>query len=467
MASYSMAASSRSEFGTLFGSRAAIILSCAFYVVVFVLVYNSVIVPVWRYAGFQSLATPARAACGAVLAILPSLWMPVGLKRPSQILYWLLYLLVVVPVCLVPIYALQDQSSGPLLFAACIVAMLALVGMIYRLPLLPLPRVHLKSYEFTVMLGLLSAIFYALIIAAFGLHFRYIALADVYTVRSQFEETLHNTSPLVAYAVCWQMYVINPLLMAMGFTSRRISLALAGLAGQFAIYSIAGFRDVLFSAAFLLYLLWAMQSRKPFGTRLVLTWTAIFSGAAALEFFGYSRTLAGLIQERMTGTPGLLTGYYYEFFSTHPKALLGHSIFKPFVDYPYALGPPNLIGFVYYHDTGMSANANFWADAYANFGYAGIVCFTLLLALVLWLYDSGSAGRNRYVTALVIALPAFAVANSGLLTSLLTHGIGLAMLLMYLMPAAMDEHERHLIPSGIKHSNSTAMRVECGQRVNL
>jgi hypothetical protein len=115
----------------------------------------------------------------------------------------------------------------------------------------------------------------------------------------------------------------------------------------------------------------------------------------------------------------------------------------------------------------MSANANFWADAYANFGYAGIVCFTLLLALVLWLYDSGSAGRDRYVTALVIALPAFAVANSGLLTSLLTHGIGLAMLLMYLMPAAMDEHELHPIPSGINHSNSTAMRFECDPRVNL
>jgi hypothetical protein len=450
MASSAMAGNSGSEFGTLLGSRAAIILSCALYVIIFSLVYNSVIVPVWRYAGFQSIATPARAACGALLAVMPSLWMPIGLKRPSQILYWLLYLLVVVPVCLVPIYALQDQSSGPLLFAACIVGMLALVGMVYRLPLLPLLRVHLKSYEFTVILAFLSAVSYALILTAFGLHFRYVALADVYIVRSQFEETLSHTSPLVAYAVCWQMYVINPLLMAMGFTSRRILLAVAGLIGQFAIYSIAGFRDVLFSAAFLLYLLWAMRSRKPFGTRLALTWTAIFGSAAALEFFGYSRTLAALIGERMTGTPGLLTGYYYEFFSTHPKALLGHSIFKSIIDYPYVLEPRRMIGFVYFHDSGMSANANLWADAYANFGYAGIVCFTLLLALVLWLYDSSSAGRNRYVTALVIALPAFALANSALLTSLLTHGIGLAMLLMYLMPPTMDDMSRLPISLGNK-----------------
>jgi hypothetical protein len=335
--------------------------------------------------------------------------------------------------------------------------MLALLGMIYRLPLMPLLRVDLKAYEFTALLALLSVIFYSFIIVAFGLHFRYVPLAEVYAVRSQFEETLSHTSPLVAYAVCWQMYVINPLLMTIGFTSRRpLFPVLIGLTGQFAIYSITGFRDVLFSAAFLLYLLWAMRFGKPFGTRLVLSWTGIFAGAAALDFFGYSRTFSGLIQERMTGTPGLLTGYYYEFFSTHPKALLGHSIFKSIVDYPYALEPRQMIGYVYYHDSGMSANANFWADAYANFGYIGIVCFTLLLAFVMWLYDSSAAKANRYVTALVIALPAFAVANSGLLTSILTHGIALAMLLMYLMPRAMHERDDRTASVGIRAFDSVA-----------
>ena len=78
----------------------------------------------------------------------------------------------------------------------------------------------------------------------------------------------------------------------------------------------------------------------------------------------------------------------------------------------------------------MTCNSSF-----ANFGYAGLVGFTLLLALVLWLYDSMAAGRDRRVAVLVISLPAFALANAGLLTSLLTHGIGLAMLLVYVMPA--------------------------------
>jgi hypothetical protein len=432
------------------------VLACTLYVAVFVLVYKRVIVPVWGYEGFQFRAAPARAAEGWVLAALPSLWMPINLKRPSQVAYWLLYLLVVVPVCLVPIYALEDQSYGPLLLAACVVIMFALTGMVYLIPLLRLPRVHLETYEFGVILVILSTIFYALQVSSFGLHFRYVPLRDIYVVRAEYDEALGGAPLVVAYAIGWQMYVINPLVIAKGLTSRRILPVLAGVLGQFLIYSITGYRDVFFSAAFLLYLLWAMRREgKRFGTRFAVTWTAIFIAAGALKFFGSLITLEALVK-RTTATPGLLTGYYYDFFSWHPKAHLGHSIFKSFVDYPYALQPPYLIGYVYFHNAGMDANANIWADAYANFGYFGIICFTLLLAVVLWLYDSMAVGRDLHVAALVIALPAFALANTSLLTSLLSHGIGLAMLLVYLMPPTTYGYARH--SSVLVHSADAGLR---------
>jgi len=403
---------------------------------VFVIVYHRVIIPVWGYEGYRSIATPEHAAAGWTLAILPSLWMPIQLRRPSALVYWLLYLLVIVPVCLVPIYSLQDQSSGPLSMAACVVGMFGLTRMIYRLPLPAVPRLHLQAHEFLLVLMLLSSVFYALMILAFGLHFRYVPLEQVYSIRSQFKEVLSQGSRLTAYAIGWQMYVINPLLMASGIMNRRLFPAVTGVAGQLAIYSISGFRDVLFSAVFFLYLLWTMRKDKAFGLRLASTWVLCVSAAGALEFFHISRTLAGLIGERMTAGPGLLTGYYYEFFSSHPKALLGQSIFfKSWVHYPYVLGPAEQIGYTYFGDSRMSANANLWADAYANFGYAGIISFTLLLALILWLYDSISDGRDTRLCALAIAMPAFALANSGLLTSLVTHGIGLAMLIVYIMPS--------------------------------
>jgi len=430
---------SNSRVSRVLSSRSGMVLICASYVTAFVLVYKWVIVPVWGYEGFNFKTTLARAAAGWALAALPSFWMPIKLRRPSQVVYWLLYLLVLVPACLVPIYALDDQSRGPLLLATCLVSVFALTGLVYCLPLLPLRRIHLESYELSVILALLSIIFYSLMVASFGFHFHYVSFEDIYSVRAQFTSTLNQAPALVAYAIDWQAWVINPFMIAIGLRSRRMSWVLAGAVGQFAIYSITAFRSMFFSAGFLLYLLWVTRSNKTFGARLAASWAAIFAGTGALQFFGYGLIPESLVGVRMTALPGLLTGYYYEFFSSHPLVHLGHSIFKSFVTYPYAVEPPYLIGYSYFHSLTDDANANLWADAYANFGYPGIICFTLLLAIVLWLYDSVAADRDIRLAALVIALPAFALTNVGLLTSLLTNGMGLAMLLMYLAPSTTHE----------------------------
>jgi hypothetical protein len=442
MVTHTISTQSTSWIGSFLRSRIGMVLFCTLYVVIFVLVYYHVIVPGWGYEGFHSRATLARAAVGWVLAALPSLWLPIELKRPSQIVYWLLYLLVLVPACLVPINALDDQSKGPIILAVCLVAVFALAGMVYRLPLLPLPRLHLESYEFNTLFALMSVTFYALMIASFGLHFHYVSFEDTYSVRAEFTDTLSREPSLVAYAIGWQAWVINPFVMAMGLRSRRVSWVLAGAAGELAIYSITAFRAMFFAAGLLLYLLWAMRSNQAFGTRLAATWTAIFAGAGALKFFGYALMPEAFVGVRMTALPGLLTGYYYEFFSSHPQVHLGHSVLKWFVDYPYAVEPPYLIGYLYLHNASEDANANLWADAYANFGYAGIICFTLLFAIVLWLYDSMAVGRDMRLAALVIGMPAFALANGGLLTCLLSNGMGLAMLLVYLVPSTTYENSR-------------------------
>ncbi|MFL6306922.1 MAG: hypothetical protein ACJ72H_25600 [Candidatus Sulfotelmatobacter sp.] len=383
-----------------------------------------------------------RAAIAWILAVLPSLWIPAKLERPSQVVYWLLYLLVVVPACLVPIYALDDQSSGPLFLAVALVGAFALVGMIYRMPLIPLPHMQLQSHEFKAILILLSAVSYALILASFGFQFHYVSFDDTYSVRAQFQNAMEQRPTIVAYAIGWQAWVINPLVMAVGLISRRFSWVVLGGIGEFVIYSITAFRAMFFSVALLLFLLWAMRSSKTFATRLASMWTVIFAGAGALQLIGYSIIPESLLGVRMTALPGLLTGYYYEFFSSHPKAHLGHSIFKSFIDYPYAVEPPYLIGALYFHSPSNDANANVWADAYANFGYFGIILFTLLLAAVLWLYDSMAVRCDRRLAALAMALPAFSLANGALLTSLLSNGMAIAMILVYLMPRTAYEGSR-------------------------
>jgi hypothetical protein len=415
--------------------RVSMLFSCIIYVCTFTVIYRWVVIPTWGYEGFHQRATLLRQLAAGMLASLPGLWMPIKLERPSQVVYWMLYLLIIVPTCLVSMWALEDQSSGPAVLSSCLVGLFALMGLVYRVPLLPLPQLLLRRYEFGVLLVLMSTIFYAFLMSSFGFQFHFVSFADTYSVRAEYQATLEQAPVLVAYAISWQAWVINPFVMAMGLRWRRPSWLLIGVLAQFAIYSISAFRSMFFSAALLLYLLWVMSSEWTFGTRFAMTWSAVFASAGALQYFGLALTPAAFITVRMTALPGLLTGYYYEFFSSHPHALLGHSVFKSFVGYPYAVQPPYLIASTYFHNSVMESNANLWADGFANFGYAGLVIASLLLGFVLWLYDSMSSRQDKLFAALAIGLPAFALANTGILTALLTNGIGLAMVLIYLMPS--------------------------------
>lgn len=135
-------------------------------------------------------------------------------------------------------------------------------------------------------------------------------------------------------------------------------------------------------------------------------------------------------------TPGLNSAYYLDFFSNNPLAQLGHGLLRSFVNYPYDVPPSYLIGRRYFDSDQVSANANIWADVFANFGWVGVVVVTVGLAAIFFVYDSVSKRRDFRIATLMIALPAFSLSDTAFLTTLLTHGLGLSMMLVMLSPRA-------------------------------
>jgi hypothetical protein len=102
--------------------------------------------------------------------------------------------------------------------------------------------------------------------------------------------------------------------------------------------------------------------------------------------------------------------------------------------------PPQQIAIAAYHSSG-DPNANIWADAYANFGYAGVVGFTLILAAFLWFYDRVAQNVDRRAAVVLLVVSALTLANSALLTCLLTHGMMLALLVITQWPRLVRQAE--------------------------
>ena len=94
-----------------------------------------------------------------------------------------------------------------------------------------------------------------------------------------------------------------------------------------------------------------------------------------------------------------------------------------------------MIGSAYFSE-GTNANANIWADAFANFGFAGIVGFTLVIGLFLWIADGLGQWRDARVAGPMLAIAGLSLANAALFTTVLTLGFALGCLLLALMPQA-------------------------------
>src|SRR5207249_3383875 len=151
--------------------------------------------------------------------------------------------------------------------------------------------------------------------------------------------------------------------------------------------SITGYKSVLISVplALVVSLLIRLAPRQAMaGALLGLVGGIAFAGVTRILVGGL---LGGLIR-RAIDVPGQLTAYYFDYFSAHPTYGLSHSVLGWLGGGPYSVTPPALIASVYFGRPDANANANLWADGFANFGLAGILIVTLLLVALLWFADS-------------------------------------------------------------------------------
>src|SRR5438445_5093278 len=80
--------------------RQRILLICgiAAYIACFQWMYVNYLYPTWESFGFDyNPPTTKYMVLAWILSLLPSLWMPIKLTRPSQLAYWVLYLVTIIP----------------------------------------------------------------------------------------------------------------------------------------------------------------------------------------------------------------------------------------------------------------------------------------------------------------------------------------------------------------------------------
>lgn len=407
------------------------------YVAILHYAYVEYVVPAYAYLQYDyRTPDPLGYGVAVVLVVALAVLLPRRLTHPSHFIVWVLFVIAIVPSLLVPQWATALSRAEALELTLWVGACFGLVAVLGTRQALRefVPRWPLPTDTFWLLIAGIFVVLNVYAVLTVGVNLSPPALDDVYGVRGEFNEEA-DLSPALGYAIPLLRSVINPAMIVRGLWERRPLWLLAGVLGQVYLYAAQGAKSAIFSplvigAAFLLL----RRRRAMAGSLPLLGVSGLAVALMAVDWLRSSEHLTLLITRRTLITPGLVTTGYVQVFDDAPKAQLGHSVLEGFLRYPYQVEPPDLVGARFFGNPTTHANTGWLGDGFANFGYPGMIGASLILVLVLWMIDDAAKGLPFGFACLFLLHPALALAESAILTTILTHGVFSAIVLLALAP---------------------------------
>jgi hypothetical protein len=407
------------------------------FVLVLHYVYATVIAPEFSYLQYAYRSPdPTYYAVALAMVVGLALAIPRRLTHPSQFIVWVLYILLIAPLLTVAQYAPALPAGEAFQLAVWVAGCFMLIAVLgTRQPLRGfLPRIVVDSKAFWTGVVVVFVVLTAYVILQVGVNTHLPSLDDVNGVRGEFRQETSD-DPALGYVGPLLATVVNPLVMVRGLWERRWLWFTAGTLGQLYLYAAQGNKTALFSpfalaAAFLLF----RRLRPPSAATLMVAapiWALVmYLGDLVTSTNDFTSNMV----RRLLVTPALVTVGFVQVFDGIPKAHLGYSVLSPWFDYSYGREPSDLVGIQFFGDPQTHANGSWLADGYANFGYWGMLGASIVVVLLLWAIDDAARGLPVGVAALFFLMPALTLAESAVLTAILTHGYFVAIITCLVAP---------------------------------
>jgi hypothetical protein len=377
-------------------------------------------------------------AVGLLLCTLPMLLLPYKTETASQFLVAFLYFLYLFQVIIVKFFVVENIK--PYFFWCDVVLTLVfiLLILILRLPKPEIPTVRLSYAGYVGTLFVASFAMLAFVVRDFGFTLTLPSLYDVYGVRAQFRLYTQEASALGRYAVFWLSYALIPLLLTIGlslFKKHRLVatfLMIYCFGVALYIFAFTGFKSTALAvpAVFAMYCLFGYIR---YSINILLMFYLTFLLSLVLFLIGYDFIFVNIVR-RIFIVSGLNHSYFLEYFSHQPPLALAHSLLQGLAENHVDNAPTFAIGAYYYGSAMASANSGIFADAFANFGFLGILLAGLLLGILLYLLDIVSRGIDMKVVGPPLVITAYVLTYSGILTVLNTYGLLWLLIAYWLYP---------------------------------
>lgn len=421
---------------TITKSKIQLVLLLLFFKLVLDLAYIHILSPVYSYLGFTISINSLALIESYIMTFIIGTIISFVIDRPSHFLIWMLCIGTLIPV--LSFYAIHSGSRsfmyGMLLSFICIV-------LVSKLPIIKIGTLKGGRKLGIIILTLMVLAGTSSLFAKGGLHYFNLDFGKVYDYRIEVVE-IFNTG-LWAYIYTWVFKVINPALIAWALWKKKYHLLIAVIALQSVFFAISSHKSVLFYPVLILAIYFAVKKERVFA---YLTWGLILVViiSSFLYLFFDNIWPLSLFIRRVFFVPAQLNFAYFDLFSNIGHVYLSNSILSDYISYPFQYKYTHMVSIYLYGNPNISCNNGFLATSYMHFGYMGMFTFSIIVGLLLWITDMLVYKRIPiWLGISIIIIPFFTLFTSAdLFTSLLTHGIILGLMIIFLFGSSLENDKQ-------------------------
>lgn len=400
--------------------------------------YVRLIVPIFSYEGyFVAFNFTSLIVSLTFVFIIAMVLASCRSAAPVNFLLWLVFLVAYVPFSV--LFSLQDKD--PILFLHVSVAFMIAIAIAHLRPIY-IPAVRVDKVMFHMGLWAITLIAIIMLIASGGIQIFSLNLYTVYE-RRPIAESLYSASVL-HYLIPWTGHVFLPAIAGLAAARRKwveMSLAVLMAIGLFGLTTHKAYLLATPSVVLMAILGKKLENAVPNMPRYLAL--SLMAGLAvswlSFSVFGDIMTTSILIR-RMLFVPAYLAYAYYELFSEIGFVYGSSTLLGFFMEYPHGEPPVTLVSRYVFGDPFTHANTGIFGTGYMHFGVSGIYFWIVVAGVVLYIARCVSVGLPTWLVLSMLAVPVLNVfTNADLPTGLMTHGLGVALVLIAGCRGALGE----------------------------
>lgn len=404
-----------------------------FYNFVFTIVYKVVldflyvifVYKLFAYSGFVLDFNYNKYLLSILYLILTYILLPKDNMKPSSIFLQMHFIIMIMP--MLTLYSHTNESGRFMLYNIVFFNMQCIL--LRLIPNIKVVRIKNSKRILKWIIIPLSMFVYISMIRANGIpSLRALNFLNVYDIRSNVKYPF-----LMPYLVNWQAKIINPFSITISYIKKNKIMLFLSILMQILIYLIAAHKSYILIPIAIIVVIKILEKREFLSMGVVLAPVGLIFSYLIYKIIG-SLTMPSLFIRRLLFVPAKLKFNYYDFFSKNKMLYFSGGIIGKIIGikYPYEINAANLIGYLYGGSIETWANTGYLADAYANMGVFGMLIVSLLLVVIFLMINSFSTKISNEVLVGLSVFSILSLNDGALLTTLLTGGMLLLLVILYL-----------------------------------